>query len=126
MKRTILLLLLICSVTFLLFPHEVTANKASVSIEAPESAVKGDEITVKINVQHDGNSMFHYTKWVYIKINDSEVSRWDYTWRKRPEDENFTKEIVYRVNEPIEIAAEANCNTHGSKGKVTKKVSLQE
>jgi desulfoferrodoxin (superoxide reductase-like protein) len=113
-------------VLFLITATSTFANKASVSIDAPESVMKGSEITIKLNVEHDGNHIFHYTKWVYVMINGKEIERWDYTWRKRPEAENFTKEITYVVNQPIEIVAEANCNTHGSKGKVIKKVSVKE
>ena len=47
-------------------------------------------------------------------------------FEKNAYDENFSKEITYTVNEPLEIVAEANCNTHGSNGKVTKKVSLKK
>jgi desulfoferrodoxin (superoxide reductase-like protein) len=113
-------------VLFLITTPSAFANKASVSIDVPENVTKGSEITIKLNVNHDANSMFHYTKWAYVMINGKEIERWKYTWRKRPEAENFTKEITYVVNEPIEIVAEANCNTHGSKGKVTKTLSLKE
>ena len=113
-------------VLFLVTAPSVFADKPSVSVDAPESSSQGSEITIKINVKHDGNSIFHYTKWVYVMINGKEIERWDYAWRKRPEAENFTKEITCMVNEPIEIVAEASCNTHGSKGKVIKKVSIKE
>ena len=113
-------------VIFLITINSAFANKASVKIDAPESAAQGSEIIIKINVAHDSNSMFHYTKWVYVIINGKEIARWDYTWRKKPEDKNFTKEIAYTVNEPIEIVAEASCNTHGSEGKVIHTVSLKE
>ena len=51
----VLILLFLCTTP------SAFANKASVSIDAPESAMKGSEITIKLNVEHDGNSMFHYT-----------------------------------------------------------------
>ena len=126
MKYKTLALLLIGFLVTFFFGSIAFANKSSVSIDAPESVTKGSEIIIKINVEHNSNSMFHYTKWVYIMINGNEVARWNYTWRKRPEDKNFTKEITYTVNEPIEIVAEASCNTHGSKGKVTHTVSIKE
>ena len=92
---------------------------------APESVAKGTDITIKLNVEHNSNNLFNYTKWVYVMINGEEIERWDYTWRKRPEAENFTKEITYTVNEPVEIIAEASCNTHVSKGKATHTVSIK-
>ena len=124
-KATVLLSIAFVA-TFLILANNALANKASVKIDAPDSVVKGSEITIKINVEHDSNSMFHYTKWVYVMINGKETNRWEYSWRKRPESNNFTKEITYTVNEPLEIVAEASCNTHGSEGKVTHTVSLKE
>ena len=59
-----------------------------------------------------------------IMVNDTEVARWDYTWRKRPEGKTFTKEITYTVTDPIEIKAEAHCNLHGSTGPKTLEVSV--
>jgi len=92
------------------------ANKSSISLTAPESVSKGTEVTIKVNVTHSGNNMFHYTKWVYVKVNGKEIARWDFSATKTPESENFTKEIKYTVNEPVQIEAEANCNIHGSTG----------
>ena len=127
MGRIIGTFLLIGSVViFLITIDSGFANKASVKIDAPDSVVKGSEITIKINVEHDSNSMFHYTKWVYVMINGKETNRWEYSWRKRPESNNFTKEITYTVNEPLEIVAEASCNTHGSENKILHTVSLEE
>ena len=114
------------TVLFLITAPSVFANKSSVSVDAPESAAPGSKITIKINVEHDGNSILHYTNWVYVMINGKETNRWEYSWRKRPESNNFTKEITYTVNEPLEIVAEGSCNTHGSEGKVTHTVSLKE
>jgi len=113
-------------IVFSLSAHSARANKSSVSIDVPENVMKGSKTTIRINITHNANNIFHYTKWVYVKINGEEVARWDYTWRKRPEGNNFTKEVLYTVNEPIEIVAEASCNTHGSKGKAIKNVSVKE
>ena len=111
-------LLIICLVT------PVSADKSSVTIDAPETAIKGAEITIRVTASHDANNFLHYTNWLYIMINDEEVARWDYSWRKRPESKSFTKEITYTVIEPVEIKAEANCNIHGSDGPQTIKLSV--
>ena len=102
----------------------VCADESSVTIEAPANATTGEEITITVTARHDGNNFFHYTDWLYIMVNDREVARWDYTWRKRPEGKTFTKEITYTVTDPIEIKAQANCNLHGSSGPKTLKVSV--
>jgi desulfoferrodoxin (superoxide reductase-like protein) len=100
------------------------ANKSSVTIEAPTTVAKGDEITIKVTALHDANNFLHYTNWLYIMVNNQEISRWDYTWRKRPEGKTFIKEITYTVTDSIAIKAEAHCNIHGSTGPQTLKVSV--
>ena len=101
---------------FLLSTGIALADKSAVTIIAPESAAKGTEVTIKLNVTHHGNNMLHHTKWAYIKINGKEIARWDFSATNTPESENFTKEIKYTVNEPAQIEAEASCNIHGSAG----------
>jgi desulfoferrodoxin (superoxide reductase-like protein) len=103
---------------------EVFADKSSVKIEAPEEAEKGAEIVIKILVFHKGNNFIHYTNWVDVKINDKPVKRWQFSASDRPEAENFTREVTYRVTEPATIVAEANCSLHGSEGAATWTVSL--
>ncbi|MFH2046571.1 MAG: desulfoferrodoxin family protein [Pseudomonadota bacterium] len=115
MKINIKLILCI-SVFFLLLAGTASANKSSVTIDAPESVTKGTEVTIKLNVKHDGNNMFHHSEWVYLKINGQEIARWDFSMFNRPETENFTEEVKYTVNEPVQIEAEASCNVHGSTG----------
>ena len=113
-------LLIVCLVT------TASADKSSVIIVAPETAAKGTEITIKVTAAHDANNFLHYTNWLYIMVNDKEVGRWDYSWRKRPEGNTFTKEITYTVIEPVEIRAEANCNVHGSEGPQTVEITVTE
>jgi desulfoferrodoxin (superoxide reductase-like protein) len=103
---------------------EVSADKSSVKIEAPEVAEKGEEIVIKILVFHNGNNFIHYTNWVDVKINDKPAKRWTFSASDRPEAENFTREVTYRVTEPVTIVAEANCILHGSEGPATWTVSL--
>jgi len=108
----------------LVFATEGFANKSSVKIEAPQTAEKNSEIVIKIHVFHKGNNFIHYTNWVDVKINGKTLQRWEFSASKRPEAENFTKEIVYKLTGPITIVAEANCNTHGSEGSKTWTVTL--
>jgi desulfoferrodoxin (superoxide reductase-like protein) len=102
------------------------ADKSSVTIDAPETVVKGTEITIKVTALHDANNFLHYTNWVYIMVNDKEVARWDYSWRRRPDNNKFTKEITYTVIEPVEVKAEANCNIHGSEGPQAVKIAVTD
>ena len=119
---------------FFSFPHVVFANKASVTIEAPESAVKESEITIKITVTHSANAMFHHVKWVYVMMNGKEIARWDYSMFNLPKPDGklsdmplvFTKEIKYTVHGRSEITAEASCNIHGSMGPAKAQVSVSE
>jgi len=110
-------------VFFLLFSLNGFANKTSVKITAPEKAEKGTEVTVKIEVNHFGNSKGHYTDWVKVKINGEEYKTWEYKPDKLPEDQNFEIEFTITIEETTEIIAEGNCNKHGSKGE--EKVTIQ-
>jgi desulfoferrodoxin (superoxide reductase-like protein) len=101
------------------------ANKAAVTVQAPASVQKGSEVTIRVNVSHEGNSFFHYTQWVYIKVNGKEIARWDYSSTNRPDSEKFSKEIKLTANEPLEIVAEASCNIHGSAGPASAKIEIQ-
>ena len=101
------------------------ADQAGVTVEAPDQVVKGTEITVKLNVTHSANNMFHYVNWVHAKVNGKDTFLRDYSMMNRPDSNNFSLEFKLVVNEPVEIVAEANCNLHGSKGPGSKKVGLK-
>jgi desulfoferrodoxin (superoxide reductase-like protein) len=102
------------------------ADKSAVTIEAPDQAVKGTEVVVKLHVTHSANSFFHYTNWVQVKVNGKDTVLWEYSMGNRPEGAVFTKEAKLMVNAPLEIVAEANCNLHGSQGPAKKKITLKE
>ena len=101
------------------------ADKSSVEIDVPKDIKKGAEITIKVKVSHDGNSLFHYTDWVYVKAEGKEIAKWEYSMFSLPEDEVFMKEVKYTVNGPVDIEAEANCNIHGSAGKKSVKLKVK-
>jgi len=100
------------------------ANKSETKIEAPETAAKGSEITVKLTVTHNANSAIHYTEWLYVQVNGKEVARWDFG-SKKPEDATFTREIKVKVDGDLEIKAKANCNMHGSANEAVVKVTAK-
>ena len=102
------------------------ADKASVTISAPESVAKGTEVTIKIQVTHSGNNFFHHIDWAKIGVDGKEVARWDFTWTKRAESKIFEREFKYVVNAPVEISAEADCNIHGSKGPAKAAIKVTE
>ena len=123
--KKIIRLMLFFSLFYFLSLGIAFASKSSVSLTVPESVPKGTEVTISVNVTHSGNNMFHYTNWVYVKVNGKEIARWDFSMTNTPESENFTREIKYTVNEPAQIEAEANCNIHGSTGITKAGVSLK-
>lgn len=101
------------------------ADKSAATIEVPDQAAKGTEITIKIHVTHSANNFFHYTNWVKVIVNGKEAAFWEYSTGNRPEDAKFTKEIKLTITEPMEIVAEANCNLHGGQGPAKKMINLQ-
>ena len=116
------ILLLIFSFAFI---YPAYANKASAKIVSPDVAKKGEIITIEINVFHKGNSYFHHVDWVYVKVNNKEIARWDFTANDRPKTENFTREITIKVEKPVTVVAEAHCNLHGSAGAVEKNIDVK-
>jgi desulfoferrodoxin (superoxide reductase-like protein) len=106
----------------LLFSVSAFANKTSVKIITPQSAKAGSKITIKIEVNHKGNSAKHYTKGIIVKVNGKEYEKWEYTKNKLPKSQNFTLEFKINTESKLEIEVEGNCSKHGSKG--TKKVIM--
>ena len=102
------------------------ANKSEAKIEAPETAAKGSEITLKVTVIHSANSALHHTEWLWVQVNGKEIARWNYSGSNLPEGATFTKEIPLKVEGPLEIKAKASCNNHGSAGEVSARVGVKE
>jgi len=102
------------------------ANKSVTSIEAPQTATKSSEITIRVTVTHKGNSFLHYTKALHVIVNKKEIARWDFASGQRPEAEVFTREVKITALEDLEVTAEARCNIHGSMGPATVKISVKE
>jgi desulfoferrodoxin (superoxide reductase-like protein) len=109
-----------------LYTKPAFANKASVSIEAPQIPLKGSEMTIRVTVTHRGNSFIHYTKSLQVMANRKEIARWDFSSGQRPEAEVFTREVKIAAVEDLEVTAEAHCNIHGSAGPVSVKISVKE
>jgi desulfoferrodoxin (superoxide reductase-like protein) len=110
----------------LLCANAAFANKASVSIEAPAEVTKGTEITIRLTVDHNANTVFHHVEWVELIVNNHQVGYWKYSAFDLPPAATFTKEIKYTVYENTEIRAEASCNLHGSAGPTFLKVAVKE
>ncbi len=126
MKIRKLMLLSVVVLFIFLVTGNAWANKAEAKIEAPESAGKGSEITIRVTVIHSADSYFHHVEWLWIQVNGKEIARWDYTAADRPEGATFTKEIKYKVEGDAEIKAKASCNLHGSAGEAVVKVLARE
>ena len=105
----------------ILLSVNVYANKSDIEIIAPDTAVKGSVITIRINVTHNANNIFHHTKWAYIKVNGNQVGIWGYPFNSK----NFSKEVQVNVTGQLEIEAMSYCNIHGSTGARTKTVSIK-
>ena len=113
---------------FFVAPSATTASadKASVTISAPESVVKGTEATIRIQVTHSGNNFIHYVSWAKISIDGKEAARWGFSWNKRADPKVFEREFKYVVNAPVEITVDADCNLHGSKGPAKVTITVTE
>ena len=101
------------------------ADKASATIDAPENAVKGSEISIRVTVAHSGNSARHHVEWVKIWVNSQELAKWEYTSSNLPEGVPFTRDVKYKVGEKGEVEAAASCNVHGGKGPATLQITIK-
>jgi desulfoferrodoxin (superoxide reductase-like protein) len=126
MTRRKLLFVLMMLPIYPFYIRSAFANKASTSIEAPQTIQKGSEVTIRVTVTHKGNSFLHYTKALQVIANKKEIARWDFTSGRRPEAEVFTKEVKTTALEDLEVTAEAHCNIHGTTGPATVKISVKE
>jgi desulfoferrodoxin (superoxide reductase-like protein) len=125
MKRKIVVMS--CMLFFVcLWAGNAAANKASVTIDGPETAENGSEVVIKLTVAHSGNNFFHHVTWLKAQANNKPVSEWNYTSADKPDGETFTKEIKIRVDADTEIVAEASCNIHGSAGPAKLKIRVSE
>jgi len=115
---------LLSLLAFISMPGSLFANKSSVELEIPKSAKKGSIVQIKVKVIHKGNNFFHYSNWVYIKINGETLKKWKFTAWKRPENEVFTRELMYTIIGPTEVTAKAHCNLHGSIGEKSEKIQV--
>ena len=113
----------LCSGIFWAAP--ALADKAAVTIEAPASAAKGAEITIRLTVTHSSNTERHHVAWVKLWVNNQEVNKWEYSSSKLPEAVPFTREIKVNASGDLEIKAEASCNVHGGKGPAAVKITVK-
>ena len=74
-------------------PKPALANVPTVAIDAIK--LEGNEFEVTVNIFHKGNNIFHYVDKVVLFADGEEVKVWKYSWRRRPESENFS--VVLRT-----------------------------
>ena len=108
-----------------IFAGTAHADKSVTALETPDTVAKGTEITIIVHATHSANSFFHHTNWLRVMINGEEIKKWEYSMNNLPPGAKFSKEIKLLVNESTEVAAEANCNLHGSAGPAVLKIAVQ-
>jgi desulfoferrodoxin (superoxide reductase-like protein) len=126
MTRRKLLFILMMLPFYSLYTRPAYANKSAAAIEAPQTAQKGSEVTIRVTVTHRGNNFIHHTNSLKVIVNQKEIAGWDFSPGRRPEAEVFTREVKLNALEDMEVVAEAHCNIHGSAGPATVKISIKE
>ena len=92
-------------------PKPALANVPTVAIDATK--LEGNEFEVTVNIFHKGNNIFHYVNRVVLFADGEEVKVWKYSWRRRPESENFSVKTKVSVTQKTVLSLVANCNLHG-------------
>jgi hypothetical protein len=72
--------------------------------------------TVTVKVVHAGETASHYTGWLSIRANGSEVKRFEFGPQNRSEGETFERTVTAGVLAPLTIEAEAACVKNGGHG----------
>lgn len=93
------------------WPEPALANVPTVALRA--IGLDGNQFEVTINVFHKGNNVFHYVDKVVLFADGKEIESWGYSWRRRPEAENFSVRTKVPVTKETVFSAMANCNRHG-------------
>lgn len=109
----------------LMFAPASAANESAVEIEAPAEAAAGEQITIVLDVSHDGNNFIHHTEWVELRINGETVKRWEYSMFGKPPEESFSVSFSYTAERDLELEAEASCNLHGSRNVAKQTVTVE-
>lgn len=109
-----------------IFTIPTLANKTSVTIEGPQKAKEGQEVTITIHVKHSGNSALHYTDWVKVRVNGEVIKEWNYSRKQRPENENFKLSFTYKIDSEVTFEVEGHCNAHGSEGVAKHTIKISE
>lgn len=118
LARAVLLGLLLMAAT------PAAADESAVRLDLPTDAAEGTQITITVRVFHNGNDFFHFTDWVLLQADGKEIARWPFSADQRPEAENFSRTLTYRLLRPTTFTAQANCNIHGSAGPVSSGVRI--
>ncbi|MFH7319467.1 desulfoferrodoxin family protein [Desulfurivibrio sp. D14AmB] len=107
-------------------PTLALANKSAVTIEAPATAARNAQVTIRLQITHRGNNFIHYTNWVTLRTEEGEIGRWDFSAFDRPENNEFSREVTIAMEGTTQLIAQANCNIHGSEGEVRHTIVVQD
>ncbi|MCF8037545.1 MAG: hypothetical protein K9K62_11795 [Desulfobacteraceae bacterium] len=127
MRKTRTMLLLLCAAFMpaMFFVPQAAANESAVEIEAPAEAVAAEQVTIVLNVSHEGNNFIHHTEWVELRINGETAKRWEYSMFGKPPGEKFSVSFSYTAEESLELEAEASCNLHGSRNVAEQTITVE-
>ncbi|MBS3754803.1 MAG: hypothetical protein KGY56_03805 [Desulfobacterales bacterium] len=127
MGNTRAVLLCLCAALMLavFFVPAAAANESAVEIEAPEEAAVGEQVTITLDVVHEGNNFIHHTEWVELQINGETVKRWEYSMFGKPPGENFSVSFSYTAEKDLQLQAEASCNLHGSRNVAEQTITVE-
>jgi desulfoferrodoxin (superoxide reductase-like protein) len=95
------------------FPASAYADVPTVTVTGPEQARTGEEFPITISVSHKGNNLFHHLNRIRLFADGKLVKEWTYSWRRRPDQEDFAVRAKMSVTAETVFAATSRCNLHG-------------
>lgn len=89
------------------------ADVPTVSIQGPQEIKAGQPFSITLNIRHKGNNFIHHLSKLVVTVDGKEEKVWEYTWKTRPKEENWSISYELTVKNGATIGAVATCNLHG-------------
>jgi hypothetical protein len=118
MKKVSIVLIIVTALAMAFIPvsaeHAKIPSYPTIQISAPESAAVGDEITIKITVNHKNSDANNHIKYVWLYENYRTAETWTYGTNEAMHEDHFTLTYTTVITEDTTFFAYMKSTLHGS------------
>lgn len=115
----VLLLILLLSTTGI-----ALANRPDISIDAQDSSKPGENVPVKVEVEHQGTGTGHYVDSIRLYDGDRLLEEWAYGPDSYVKDRQWSVTYTGSFDRDANLRAVAHCTIHGD-GTATRGITVQ-